>query len=187
MPEAVRIPAVTEPELVLQAQQGDRGAFGQLVERHAPMVRRVTRAVLGNADDADDAAQDAFLSAWTALGRFDPAAPLGPWLSRIALNAARDLLRRRRVRSSEPLPPTLAAPGENPERETERRLLHERLDRALGGLSERQRVALVLFEVEGYAHAEIAALLDVPEGTVRSDVFHARRRLRAVLGREEGE
>jgi RNA polymerase sigma-70 factor, ECF subfamily len=75
----------------------------------------------------------------------------------------------------------MPAPGASPERFTERALLRARLDEALAELPERQRVAVTLFDAEGYAHAEIAALLEVPEGTVRSDVFHARRALRLAL------
>jgi len=176
---------VTDAELVLRAQAGDRDAFGALVERYSAMVRRLARTVLGHPEDADDAAQDAFLSAWTAVQRFDSRAPLGPWLARIALNAARDLRRRRRVRTTEPVPAGQAAPGAMPDRLAEQALLRERLDRALAELPERQRVALVLFEVDGYSHAELAALLGVPEGTARSDVFHARRKLRAALGAAE--
>jgi RNA polymerase sigma-70 factor (ECF subfamily) len=177
---------VTEAELVLQAQGGDQAAFGLLVERHSPMVRRLTRTILRHEEDADDAAQDAFLSAWNALHRFDPRLPLGPWLGRIALNAARDLRRRRRVRTTEALAPTLAAGGVGPDVETERALLRSRLREALKDLPERQRIAVVLFEVEGYSHAEIGSMLGIPEGTARSDVFHARRRLRTALGSPEG-
>ncbi len=151
------------------------------------MARRLTRAVLRHAEDADDAAQDAFVAAWTSLGRFDPAQPFGPWLARIAVNAARDLARRRRVRQTDEIPGTLATAGPGPEQDTERRLLRERLDGALAGLPERQRLAVMLHDGEGYRHGEIAELLDVPEGTVRSDVFQARRRLRLALGEPEGD
>lgn len=150
------------------------------------MLRRLTRAVLRHPEDADDAAQDAFVAAWTSLGRFDPSQAFGPWLIRIALNAARDLARRRRVRQTDEVPGTTATPGPGPEQDTERRLLRERLDRALADLPERQRLAVVLHDAEGYRHAEIAELLEVPEGTVRSDVFQGRRRLRAALGKPEG-
>jgi RNA polymerase sigma-70 factor (ECF subfamily) len=177
--------AVTDAELVRRAQAGDRDAFGSLVERHAPMVRRLTRAVLGQVEDAEDAAQDAFLSAWSAFRRFDPRAALGPWLARISLNAARDLRRRRRVRSTEPIPVSHASAGSLPDSDAERALLRERLGRALSDLPERQRIAVVLFEVEGYSHSEIGAMLGIPEGTARSDVFHARRKLRLMLGPQE--
>lgn len=152
------------------------------MERYAPLLRRLTRAVLSDPEDADDAAQDAFVATWTSLGRFDPAQAFGPWVIKIALNAARDLARRRRVRQTEQVPETVVNPGPGPEQDTERRLLAEKLDRALASLPERQRLAVVLHDAEGYRHAEIAELLDLPEGTVRSDVFQGRRRLRALLG-----
>jgi len=148
---------------VTRAAAGDRAAFGVLVERYAGVARRVARAVLGNPEDADDAAQDAMLSALVKLDQYDPRRPFGPWLLRIVSNAATDRRRRRTVRRVEPLDPGLAAGG------------------PLAELPERRRVAVVLFDVEGYSHAEIAAVLGIPEGTVRSEVFHARRRLRALL------
>ncbi len=182
-----RISPVTDPELIASARQGNRDAFGALVAQYAPQVRRLTRTILGNTTDAEDAAQEAFLSAWKALDRFDPAQPLSPWLTRIALNAARDLRRRQRVRLTEPLPETLVSSGPSPERSAAQLLLRERLDAALAALPERQRIALVLFDVEGYSHAEVAAQLDIPEGTARSEVFHARRRMRSALGPWEEE
>lgn len=180
-PRTVRISAESEAQLVTKALQGDRNAFGSLVEAHAPMVRRLTRAVLRHAADADDAAQEAFLSAWNALDRFQPSQALGPWLARIAVNAARDLARRRRVRTTEPVPFDRADAGPLPDQVADRRVTGERLDAALSTLPERQRVVLVLFEVEGYAHSEIGQLLGVPEGTVRSELFHAKRKLRELL------
>jgi RNA polymerase sigma-70 factor (ECF subfamily) len=176
---------VTDAELARRAKAGDRDAFGLLVDRHAPMVRRLTRAVLGQLEDAEDAAQDAFLHAWTALDRFDSNASLGPWLARIAMNAARDLRRRRRVRTTEAIPESQAATTRPPDSEAERALLRTRLTEALRELPERQRAAVVLFEVEGYSHAEVGAMLGIPEGTARSDVFHARRKLRTLLGTGE--
>jgi RNA polymerase sigma-70 factor (ECF subfamily) len=173
---------MTDAELVVRAQAGDRGAFGELVLRYGPTVRRVTRAILRHPDDADDAAQDAFLSAWQGIGRFDPARPLGPWLVRIAANAAHDLRRRRRLRSAEPLPEGRPALETAPDRAADRALLQERLAAALAGLPERQRLVVLLFDGEGYSHTEIAELVGVPPGTVRSDLFHARRALREVLG-----
>jgi len=182
-----RISPVTDPELIASARLGNREAFGALVERYAPQVRRLTRTILGKTTDAEDAAQEAFLSAWKALDRFDPALPLGPWLTRIALNAARDLRRRQRVRHTEQLPETLVSSGPSPERSAGQLLLRERIETALAALPERQRIALVLFDVEGYSHAEVAAQLDIPEGTARSEVFHARRRMRSALGPWEEE
>lgn len=152
-----------------------------MVAEHAPTARRLARLLLRNDADADDAVQEGLLSAWQAIHRYDPRRPFRPWLLRIVLNAARDLGRRRRVRETEPLGDTEAERRPGPDREADRALLRERLGDALTRLSERARVAVTLFDAEGYSHAEIAELLNVPEGTVRSDVFHARRALRREL------
>src|SRR5712691_6009853 len=152
--EAARIGQENEADLVARALAGDRAAFGTLVERYAATARRVARAVLGDPDDADDAAQDGMLSALLKLEQYDPRRPFDPGL---------------------------VAGGARPDRTAERRALAQRLREALAELPERRRVAVVLFDVEGYSHAEIAEILGVAEGTVRSEVFHARRRLRVLL------
>ena len=160
---------------------GDRSAFGTLVERYAGQARRVARAVLGDQDDADDAAQDAFLSALVKLAQYDAARPFGPWLMRIVANAATDRRRRRAIRRTEQLDVGLVGGGTRPDVAAERAALGERLRAALAELTPRRRLAVVMFDVEGFSHAEIAQALGIPEGTVRSEVFHARRRLRALL------
>jgi RNA polymerase sigma-70 factor, ECF subfamily len=180
--QAARIAEQDEATLVARAVAGDRAAFGTLVQRYAAVARRVARAVLGNPEDADDAAQDAMLSALVKLEQYDPGRPFGPWLLRIVANAATDRRRRRTVRRVEPLDLGLTAGGPRPDTTAERRALGERLRQALAELPARRRMAVVLFDVEGYSHAEIAVILRIPEGTVRSEVFHARRRLRALLG-----
>ncbi len=178
---AARIPEQDEAALVARVRAGDRAAFGALAERYAGVARRVARAVLGDPDDADDAAQDGLLSALVKLDQYDPRRPFGPWLLRIVANAATDRRRRRKVRRVEQLDPALVAGGARPDATTERRALSARLRTALAELSHRRRMAVVLFDVEGYSHAEIAGILGIPEGTVRSEVFNARRRLRVLL------
>jgi len=178
---AARIPEQDEAALVARVRAGDRAAFGALAERYAGVARRVARAVLGDPDDADDAAQDGLLSALVKLDQYDPRRPFGPWLLRIVANAATDRRRRRTVRRVEQLDPALVAGGARPDATAERRALSARLRAALAELSHRRRMAVVLFDVEGYSHAEIAGILGIPEGTVRSEVFHARRRLRVLL------
>ena len=171
-----------DAELAVLAQAGDREAFGELVSRYAAPARRLARAILGDPDDADDAAQDAFLSALRHLGRFDPARPFAPWLMRIVANAAGDRRRRRRVREAQELSPGLAGRDAGPDVEADRRTFQAALREALATLPERQRIAVVLFDVEGYSHREVGEILNIPEGTARSDVFHARRTLREALG-----
>ena len=170
-----------EAALAVRARAGDRAAFGELIERYADQARRVARAVLQDPDDADDAAQDAFLAALVKLHQYDAQRPFGPWLMRIVANAATDRRRRRTVRRAESLEEGLVAGGPRPDVAAEREALNGRLRAALAQLPPRRSLAVTLFDVEGYSHAEIAEMLGIPEGTVRSEVFHARRRLRTLL------
>ena len=174
-------------ELARAAAEGDQEAYGLLVERHGDTARRVAFSILHDEHDADDAAQDGLVSAWRSLERFDATRPFRPWLMRIVVNAARDLARRRTVRKAEQLSLDAPAGGATPEQEAGRALLRDRLRGALSTLPERQRLVVTLFDVEGFSHAEIAELVGAPEGTVRSELFHARRALREELGavREE--
>lgn len=170
-----------EPALVARALAGDRTALGVLVTRFAAPVRRLANAILRDADEAEDAAQDGVLQALVKLDRYDPTRPFGPWLMRIVANAAIDRRRRRAVRDTSELDEALAGGGPLPDVEVDRLALRQRLAMALDKLPERYRVAVVLFDVEGYSQAEIAEILGVAPGTVRSAVFHARRRLRRWL------
>ena len=170
-----------DAELAVRASAGDREAFGELVQRYAGQARRVARAVIGNETDADDAAQDGFLAALRNLGRYDANRPFGPWLMRIVANAATDRRRRRKVRATEQVPPQTPYSGPGPDGIAARREFHAALEAALASLPERRRKAVVLFDVEGYSHDEVAGILKIPVGTARSDVFHARRALREAL------
>ena len=179
---ALRNSDVEDAELARKAARGDSDAFGELVERYGLAARRAARAILRDDDDADDAVQEGVLAAWRAIDRYDPARPFRPWLMRIVVNAALDSRRRSRVRRAEPIVDSLESGGLSPDRRAEAALLREKLRAALATLPERQRIALVLFDAEGWGHAEIAETLGVPEGTVRSYVFHARRAMRRALG-----
>jgi RNA polymerase sigma-70 factor (ECF subfamily) len=173
---------VTESRLAHAASRGDRDAFGRLVLEHALAARRIAYTVVGSWEEAEDIVQDAALAAWQAVQRYDPERPFRPWFLRIVSNAALDHARRQRVRRTEALTEAERHHGPTPEDTAEHAVLRERLGRALGTLPERQRIAVVMFDVEGYSHADIATSLGVPEGTVRSYVFHARRALRRALG-----
>jgi RNA polymerase sigma-70 factor, ECF subfamily len=168
-----------ERQYVLAAQAGDTAAFAQLVRRHQQRAYAVARAVLLSHEDAEDAVQEGFLHAHRALSRFRPDQPFGAWLHRIISNAALDLARRRKVRDTDELVDTHASPFRDPAEADE---LHDRLASALTQLPDRQRSVLVLHDVEGYKHAEIGALLGIPEGTARSDLHHARAAMRTILG-----
>jgi len=168
-----------ERALVQAAQRGDNAAFAGLVHRHQRRAYAVARSIVLSHDDAEDAVQEGFLHAFRALERFRPEQAFGAWLHRIVANAALDIARRRKVRDADELPETLSSPHRDPAEADE---LRTRLARALETLGDRQRSVIVLHDVEGYKHAEIGALLGIPEGTARSDLHHARSHLRRLLG-----
>jgi RNA polymerase sigma-70 factor (ECF subfamily) len=163
---------------VAAARTGDVEAFAALVRQHQRRAYAVARAIVHTHEDAEDAVQEGFLNAFRALGRVDPAQPFGAWLHRIVANAALDLVRRRRVRDAEQLPDTLALPFRDPAESDE---LRRRLEAGLAQLTDRQRAVVVLHDVEGFRHGEIAAMLGIPEGTARADLHHARAALRRAL------
>lgn len=170
--------AVRERELVRAAQGGDREAFAGLVRMHQRRAYAVARAIVISHEDAEDAVQDGFLHAYKALDRFIPDQSFGAWLNRIVSNAALDLVRRRKVRDSEPLHDAVPLPFRDPAVAGE---LRDRLTRALTTLTARQRAVIVMHDVEGYTHGEIGTTLGIPEGTARSDLHHARTALRRLL------
>lgn len=163
---------------MLAAQRGDDDAFASLVRLHQRRAYAVARAIVTTHEDAEDVVQEAFLHAYQALKRFRPEQAFGSWLHRIVSNAGLDLLRRRRVRSTEELADSVASPFRDPGEQDE---LRRRLDEGLGTLTERQRAVLVLHDVEGFKHGEIGEMLSIPEGTARSDLHHARAAMRRAL------
>lgn len=173
--------AEAERMLVLAAQAGDTHAFAGLVRLHQRRAYAVARAIVLTHEDAEDAVQEAFLHAYRALDRFRPEQAFGAWLHRIVANASLDIARRRKVRDADELPETVASP--RPQRDAaESDELRDRLRAGLGRLTERQRAVIVLHDVQGFKHAEIGAMLGIPEGTARSDLHHARAALRRQLG-----
>lgn len=145
---------------------------------HQRRAYLVARAVVMTHEDAEDAVQEGFLRAYQALDRFDAGQSFGAWLNRIVANAALDLSRRRKVRAADELSDTYASAFRDP---AEDRELSERLRAAMATLPERARAVLVLHDIEGFTHAEIGELLGIPGGTARSDLHHARQKLKALL------
>jgi RNA polymerase sigma-70 factor (ECF subfamily) len=170
--------AAEEQRLVASAQQGDADAFGALVRAHQRRAYAVARAIVATHEDAEDAVQDGFLHAYRALSRFLPGQPFGAWLHRIVANSALDATRRRRVREADSLSENLATGWHDPAESAD---LRARLHAGLAALTERQRAVIVLHDVQGFRHGEIGRMLNIPEGTARSDLFHARLALRRSL------
>jgi RNA polymerase sigma-70 factor (ECF subfamily) len=180
------LPTTNETELIARAQRGDRNAFGELVRRNSTAVIQVVYRMCGDANQAEDAAQEAFLRAWQHLNSYRPHASFRTWVCRIAINAALDALRRNHQRVEQSVEEIsgearLADPQPGPE---ELYSTHQRaavVQQAILSLSPASRAVLVLREYEGLSYQEIAAALDIPIGTVMSRLNQARGSLRARL------
>ena len=166
-----------------RARKGDERGFAGLVRLHQRRAYIVARSIVLTHEDAEDAVQEGFLRAYQALDRFDPEQTFSAWLNRIVANAALDLARRKKVRNAEELSESLPATFHDPAEGGE---LKERLEAALAQLQPRARAVIVLHDVEGFTHAEIGEMLGIPGGTARSDLHHARQKLRGLLGNLRG-
>jgi RNA polymerase sigma-70 factor (ECF subfamily) len=169
-----------DDSLITRARRGDGAAVGHLYRRYHHHVRSFARRLLGDATSAEDLVHDVFVALPRALGGFRAHASLPVFLLSIAANQSRthvrSAIRRRRAMDRLELEPTVTSVG--PDHAVERRELATALTLALDSLPDEQRLAFVLCEVEERTAVEVAAILEIPEGTVRTRVFHARRKLR---------
>ena len=169
-------------ELVRRTLLGDAGAAERLVKLHLGAAYAVALAVTREGADAEDVVQDAMVQALERLGECQPERFPG-WLLRIVRNRALNHRRYLGVRAARPLAEAGDHPGrDSPARDAERAELRDRLSAGLEKLTAVQREVLLLHDLEGWKHREIAAALALPEGTVRHHLFHARRAMRAGLG-----
>jgi RNA polymerase sigma-70 factor (ECF subfamily) len=179
--------------LVRRLQDGDSGALDDLFRRHREAAYRIAYRLLGNAEDALDVVQESFIHVLRGIGSFRGQSSFKTWLYRIVTHAALDWRRCRAVRSAASLDaessPEPAATGErrrSPTAETAAADLKEAIDKALMNVSEKNRVALVLYALEGMSYKEVAEVLGISVGTVMSRIFNARQRLRELLASEIG-
>ena len=176
--------------VVERARSGDREAFDQLMAAHERSVLRTAHALLGNREDARDAAQEVFLRVFRHFHRFDPQREFGPWLYRVAVNVCRDVHRRRARMPAAPLddldPAVLARPADQEKHADAADRLRAIRD-ALRLLSAREREVVVLRDVEGLSTAEVARTLGCMEITVRSHLSRGRLKLQAALSGARGE
>lgn len=178
---------MTVEELARAAAGGDENAFSELVALHEKKVYNLALRICGNAEDASDAAQEAFLSAWKGLPNFRGEAGFSTWLYRLASNAAIDLLRRNKNQRGEVsldnedagIDPVNYDPS--PQEQAESAELREAVAAGLAQLSEDHRQALVLREMQELSYEEISEALGVDLGTVKSRISRARGALRKIL------
>ncbi len=169
---------MTDTECIARARQGDGAAMRELYTRHAPRVYAVVRRLAGDDALAEDYAQEAWVRAFRALPSFRGEAAFSTWLHRIAVNSALhgQRWRSRRTNNEIPLPVGMSERGSS-----DRPVLRIALERALQRLPAGMRQVLVLHDVEGYTHDEIADALGITPGTSKSQLFKARAKMREML------
>lgn len=157
---------------------GDGRAFEKLVRRYTGPAYSVALGIMKEPADAEDVVQDAFVKALERLEDCDPD-KFGAWFLRVVRNRAHSVRRYLGVREAAPLDSLPMASSEpSPHHETERSQLRRDLLTAMEDLTDVQRQVLMLHDIQGWKHREIGSMLDLPEGTVRAHLFHARRALR---------
>lgn len=179
----------TPHALVVRLQRADAEAITLVYRQHHVAVRAFAQRLVGDIEAAEDLVQDVFVALPTAIARFRGDCALRTFLVSIAVNHAKNHVRaaaRRRAAlarlAREPEPPS----SPDPQRDLERRQLGDRLMLALDELPLEQRVAIVLAEIEDRTSAEIATIVAAPEGTVRTRIFHAKRKLREIFQAADG-
>jgi RNA polymerase sigma-70 factor (ECF subfamily) len=176
------MPSETDNTLVRASLEGDRDAFGELLNRHETRVYNVIMRVTGNREDARDATQSAFLKAYDNLNTFKPEHRFFSWVCRIGVNEALNRIKRDRRTAVLEFEPR--AREANPEQKAAGREIGKTVQAALGGLSPEYRVVIVLRHFQGLTYRELAQVTGVPVKTVKSRLFTARQTLRELLIRD---
>ncbi|MEU3460364.1 RNA polymerase sigma factor [Streptomyces sp. NPDC006733] len=175
--------AQEEEFLVIRASEGDDGAFEILVRRHTTQLLHLARGMLGSDAEAEDAVQDAFVSAWRRLPEFRRTAAFSTWMYRIVTNRCLNVLRSRRP--TQPLDsvpePAAAEHVASPARAVESAATAQALAGALAGLTPEQRACWVLRELHGLSYDDIATAVGIGEPAVRGRIFRARRYLTEAM------
>ncbi|MFG1927534.1 RNA polymerase sigma factor SigM [Cryptosporangium sp. NPDC048952] len=161
---------------------GDPDAFAELVRRHRDRLWAVSLRTIGNSEDAADALQDALLSAYRSAASYRGDAAVTTWLHRIVVNSCLDRIRRRQARPTVPLPEDDGRAPAAPSDPIAARETALDVQAALAELPVEQRVALILVDIQGHPVADVAEMLDVAVGTVKSRCARGRARLAVMLG-----
>jgi len=180
----------SEAQLITRAQQGDQKAYGELVLRHHAPVFASLCHLSGDRDKAEDATQQAFIQAWLHLPGYQPRSSLRSWISRIAVNAWLDGIRREKHNLPDgSVLENMADARPEPEKALIIKQRSQTVQKALLTLNDSTRAVLVLREYGGLSYQEISSALEIPLGTVMSRLNHARNQLRNILQPllEEGE
>lgn len=174
--------AAQDAELLARVVDGDHDAFNQIMRAHEDRVFSVCLRMMGDRDQALDATQETFLTTFRKAHQFKGDSALGTWIYRIAVNTCYDLLRKRKRRRTDPIPDHVDPVDHAAEDAVESAGIRPEIQRALSSIPVDFRTAVVLADIEGMAMSEVAEVLGVPVGTVKSRVFRGRRLLANELG-----
>lgn len=180
------VPAVSDQDLITGTLDGRGTDFEVLVGRYERAVYNLALRMLRNPEDAKDATQEAFFKAFRSLRTFKTGAKFSTWILAIAYNASCDRLSKRRRYANTELPER-ADPGPGPAEEAEREDEAQRLRRAVDALPDKYRAVITLYHLQGKQYDEIATILGVPMGTVKTHLFRAKDLLRKRLNGEQDE
>ncbi|MFC1467682.1 RNA polymerase sigma factor [Verrucomicrobiota bacterium] len=183
---------LSDAELVLQSQKGDLSAFDQLVRRYYSKIYGLVYNMTGNREDAEDVVQDVFVKAYSKLGSFRGKSRFYTWIYRIALNSTINFRKKRTRRQAmrlDDLNPDVKEDlafmrlfsGETPLRKVKLNELQKKLNDAIQTLSDKHKQAVILHDIQGMPHEEIAKIMKCSVGTVRSRLFYARKKLQEKL------
>lgn len=186
--EVKHLPIIeAETELVQRASEGSAEAFEMLVQRYQKYVYNLALSVVGNRDEAFDAAQETFIRAWRSLKDFRGDARFSTWLYRIAYRVSLTAVARKRYLPIDDLPePVCEDANANPEEAAEKDYRRTLLRRAIMNLSPAYRTALILYHLEDLSYEEIASITGVPIGTVRTHLHRGRNYLKQEVVRLSG-
>jgi RNA polymerase sigma-70 factor (ECF subfamily) len=181
-------------ELVQKAQRGDRTAFAQLFKKHHGRVRAMCMRMLADPVEVDDAVQQAFLEAWRCLPRFEGRSRFTTWITRVAMHTCFSIRRRLRrlfvsdvaAAADRAAIPVWQQPGLPADEVAARRARDVAVTEVLQQVGAKKRAVFVLADIEGMSSTEIAEILDIPDATVRTRLFHARREVAALVRSHKG-
>ena len=182
----------TEALLIDNLREGDETALAPLVEKYKRMVHRLAMQITKNHEDANDVMQETFIKVYQSIHTFRQEAAFETWVYRIAVNEALNFVKRRKRRRESPLSTTeeseydpsvlhRAEIENDPQINAEKAELRHWVTKAVNSLSLKHRIVVILHELEGLTHTEIACIINCSEGTVRSRLHYARKQLRSLL------
>ena len=174
-----------QENIIARARRGDADAFEQLVVAYRDQVFRLALRMCGNEADADEVAQEAFLSAWKALPNFRGDSRFSTWLYQLTSHAAIDLMRRekRQIAAEDITEVSASDPGPSPQQQAERSETRQAVRDAMGQLSPEYRQIVVLRFLQELSYEEIGAVLKLPPGTVKSRLNRAKSQLKDILSK----